>query len=557
MERVRTSLDPHHLFVIGICGLALILTLLPMVWLFLGPSIERGEVNFEFLAAALSQRRLVRALTNTIEASLATSLCATIVGAVLALLVTRTDMPFRRIVSTFTVGSFITSSYLLAFAYVLLLGPNAGVLNQALISIFRLEEAPFDIFSFGGYVFVATLEAVPLVFLTCVAALSSLDGSLENSARILGASSMRIVVTITIPLIAPAIGAGALLAFISTLSLYGAPAILGIRVVPTEIQALLGFPARFDLAAGVSVYLMALALVGLGLYQQLLSRSGRFVTMTGKWGPAEPFRLGKFRWPVFATAVAYLVLAIVLPYAALGYASLAKAVGGDMSLENLTLDNFAFIFRDDLSMRGLQNSLMLSFGAALVASMFAAVIGFAEARGGHNWSIRLLDAFLMLPFGIPSVVIAVGLILAFIRPPLVLYGTIWIIGLAYLIKFLPIAIRILVAVFEQIDRSLEEASQIVGASPTTTFARITIPLAWNGIISAAFLVFIPCFRELGASIILASPYNETIAFAMMSAWGAVSFEVACAIGVVMLLVTFVAQMLFGRSRQVAVGVAGS
>jgi iron(III) transport system permease protein len=557
MERVRTSLDPHRLFVIGICGLALILTLLPMVWLFLGPSIERGEVNFEFLASALSQRRLVRALTNTIEASLATSLCATIVGAVLALLVIRTDMPFRRIVSTFTVGSFITSSYLLAFAYVLLLGPNAGVLNQALILIFRLEEAPFDIFSFGGYVFVATLEAVPLVFLTCVAALSSLDGSLENSARILGAGSMRIVVTITIPLIAPAIGAGALLAFISTLSLYGAPAILGIRVVPTEIQALLGFPARFDLAAGVSVYLMALALVGLGLYQQLLSRSGRFVTMTGKWGPAEPFRLGKFRWAVFATTVAYLVLAIVLPYAALGYASLAKAVGGDMSLENLTLDNFAFIFRDDLSMRGLQNSLMLSFGAALVASIFAAVIGFAEARGGHSWSIRLLDAFLMLPFGIPSVVIAVGLILAFIRPPLVLYGTIWIIGLAYLIKFLPIAIRILVAVFEQIDRSLEEASQIVGASPTTTFARITIPLAWNGIISAAFLVFIPCFRELGASIILASPYNETIAFAMMSAWGAVSFEVACAIGVVMLLVTFVAQMLFGRSRQVAVGVAGS
>jgi iron(III) transport system permease protein len=115
MERVRTSLDPHRLFVIGICGLALILTLLPMVWLFLGPSIERGEVNFEFLASALSQRRLVRALTNTIEASLATSLCATIVGAVLALLVIRTDMPFRRIVSTFTVGSFITSSYLLAF----------------------------------------------------------------------------------------------------------------------------------------------------------------------------------------------------------------------------------------------------------------------------------------------------------------------------------------------------------------------------------------------------------------------------------------------------------
>src|SRR5262249_54541222 len=338
---------------------------------------------------------------------------------------------------------------------------------------------------------------------------------------------------------------------------YGAPAILGIRVVPTEIQALLGFPARFDLAAGVSVYLMALALVGLGLYQQLLARSGRFVTMTGKWGPAEPFCLGKFRWPVFAAAVAYLALAVVMPYAALGYASLAKAVGGEMSLQKLTLDNFIFIFRDDLSMRWLQNSLMLAFGGALVASMLAAVIGFAEARGGHSWSIRLLDGFLMLPFGIPSVVIAVGLILAFIRPPLVLYGTIWIIGLAYLIKFLPIAIRTLVAVFEQIDRSLEEASRIVGASPSKTFARITIPLAWNRIMTAALLLFISCFRELGASIILASPYNETIAFAMMSAWEAVSFEVACAIGVVMLVVTLAVQLVLGRSRQAAFGVAGS
>src|SRR5262249_23471199 len=142
-------------------------------------------------------------------------------------------------------------------------------------------------------------------------------------------------------------------------------------------------------------------------------------------------------------------------------------------------------------------------------------------------------------------------------PLLVLHRTIWIIGHAYLIKLPPIAIRILVALFQHIDRSLEEASRIVAASITTTFARITIPLAWNGIVSAAFLVFIPCFRELGASIILASPYNETIAFAMMSAWGAVSFEVACAIGVVMLLVTLVTQMLFGRSRQIAFGVAGS
>jgi iron(III) transport system permease protein len=157
----------------------------------------------------------------------------------------------------------------------------------------------------------------------------------------------------------------------------------------------------------------------------------------------------------------------------------------------------------------------------------------------------------MLPFGIPSVVIAIGLILAFIRPPLVLYGTLWIIGLAYLIKFLPIAIRTLAAVFSQIDSSLEEASRIVGASPTTTFVRISIPLVWSSMVTATVLVFIPCFRELGASIILATPFNETAAFAMITAWGAVSFEVTCAIGVVMLAITLVAQILFARVRPAA------
>jgi iron(III) transport system permease protein len=196
---------------------------------------------------------------------------------------------------------------------------------------------------------------------------------------------------------------------------------------------------------------------------------------------------------------------------------------------------------------------VLSLGAALAATALAAVIGFLEVRRRDLRIMTLVDAVVMLPFGIPSVVIALGLILAFIRPPLVLYGTLWIIGLAYLIKFLPIAIRTLAALFEQIDPALEEASRISGASPTATFLRVSLPLVRPGLISACFLVFIPCFRELGASIILASPYNETAAFAMITAWGAVSFEVTCAIGIGMLAITLVAQLAFVRSRRIAFG----
>jgi len=538
------------------CGFALLLVVLPMGWLFIGPSIESGRLDVDFLAEVFGQRRLVGALLNTIEASLATSLLATVIGVALALLVARTDLPLRRIFSTLIMGSFVTSSYLVAFAYIVLLGPNAGVINQALMRLFGLDEALFDIYSFEGYVFVATLEATSLVFMTVVAALRTLDGSLENSARILGAKAFRVIGTITLPLTAPAIGAGALVAFISTLSLYGAPAILGVRVVPTEIQALLGYPARFDLAAGVSLYLMVLALGGLLLYQRLLNRPGRFVTLTGKGTPTETLPLGRWRWPAFAFAWTYILLSLFLPYAVLGYASLSKAVGADLSLENLTLANYAFILRDQLSMRGLKNSLLLAVGAALVAAMLASIIGFMAVRLREQRTMRAVDAVLMLPFGIPSVVIAVGLILAFIRPPLVLYGTIWIIGLAYLTKYLPIAVRTIAAVYEQIDSSLEEASRIVGASPTTTFTKISVPLAWNGIVSVVFVVFIPCFSELSASILLVSPYNETAAFAMITTWGGGSFEATCATGVIMLAitlcVTLVGHAAFVRSAPIVI-----
>jgi iron(III) transport system permease protein len=543
----------HGVLPATICTVAVVLVVLPMAWLLVGPSIESGRVNVDFLTAVFGQRRLVRALENTVTASLWTAACSTVLGVVLAFLTVRTDLPLRRSVSVLVVGSFVTSSYLLAFAYVVLLGPNAGVINQFLVELLALDDAPFDIYSFGGYVFVATLEAVPIVFLTVSAALQTLDGSFENAGRILGAGRLRVALTITLPLVAPAIGAGGLLAFISTLSLYGAPAILGVRVVPTEIQALLGHPARFDLAAGMSLYLVVLALAGLVAYQRLLARAGRFVVVTGKWGAAEPIRLGWLRWVALGACIAYLVVALVLPYIVLGYAAISHAVGATPSLANLTLANFRFILTDELTLRGFRNSLVLSFGAALAAVALAAVIGFLAVRRRELKIVALVDAIVMLPFGIPSVVIALGLILAFIRPPLVLYGTLWIIGLAYLIKFMPIAVRSLAALFEQIDPALEEASRVCGASPTTTFLRVSLPLVRPGLIGAGCLVFIPCFRELGASIILASPYNETAAFAMITAWGAVSFEVTCAIGVAMLVVAVAIQLAFVRARRIAFG----
>lgn len=539
--------------VAGRCGLGtllvipvLALILLPLVRIFLGPSFDSGHLSFGFLLASWTRPRLRGALVNTLEASLATSVVATMVGTLFALLTVRTDMPFRRMASALIVSAFVTSSYLMAFAYVLLLGPNAGVINRAIDSVLGLKSSLFDIYSFSGYIFVASLEGVPLAFLTCAAALHHIDGSLENSARILGARSARVLLTITLPIVLPAIGASALLVFISTLSLYGAPEVLGVRVVPTEIQALLGYPPHFDLAAGVSVFLILPALASLLLYRLLTRRSGRFVTISGKAEQTEPISLGRLRWVAFALVAFYIVLALVLPYAMLLSAAFSVAAGDGLTRHNLTLANFAFAFHDSLTMRALRNSVFIGTLTAATATLVAAAIAMGQARARHGIRHSVTDVITMLPFGIPSIVIAVGVILSFIGPPVQLYGTIWIICLAMFIKFLPIAIRALAPVFAQIDGSLEDASRICGATPLTTWTRITIPLARKGLIAAALLVFVPAFRELGASMILTSPFNETIAFALMRAWGAVSFEVACTIGVLMLIVTLLVQITAAR-----------
>jgi iron(III) transport system permease protein len=529
-----------------LCGGVAALVLLPIAWLFVGPSLESGRLSLEFLTAAGHVPRLRRALLNTLHASLAASLFATVIGAFLALLVVRTDMPWRRLSSVLIGSAFITSSYLMAFAYVLLLGPNAGIINRHLMQIFGLQEAPFDIYTFSGYVFIATLEGVPLVFFTCAASLRNLDGGLESAARMVGAGSLRIVMTITLPLIMPAIGAGALLVFISTLSLYGAPQVLGIRVVPTEIQSLFSFPPRFDLASGIAIYLMVPALLCLLLYRWLSRGTDRFVTLGGREAPTEPLRLGTLRWVALLMTAFYVLLALVLPYAVLLIASFSVAVGNGASFENFTLANVTYVFSDQLTMRALRNSLFIASVTAAAAAISAAIIALVQVRAPRHWALGAADAIYMLPFGLPSVVIAVGVVLAFIRPPVMLYGTIWIICVALFIKFLPIAIRVLVPVFGQIDRSLEDASRICGASAIGTFARISVPLAWTGLVTSVLLVFIPVFRELGASMILSSPFNETIAFAMMSAWAGVSFEVTCAIGVLMLVVTMVLQGVIMR-----------
>lgn len=533
----RLSLDAGTLLA-ALTGVVVVAAVAyPLLWLLGGPSIEKGQLDFDYLVRVLTERRYARALVNSLITGGATMVMSLLVGVPLAFLIARTDIPLAGLIRSLTVASFITPSFLLAFAYVLLLGPNAGLLNQLLVAVLSLAEAPFDIYTMGGLVFVATLEGVPLVFMATMATLETMDGNLENAARIIGAPGWRVAATITLPIIRPAVGAGALLAFISTLSLYGAPAILGIRVVPTEIRALLGDPPQFDLAAGLSLYLVVLSLAGFAAYRRLLRGQGAYVTVTGRWAPAERFALGWWKAGALAFCLLYLALAVVFPYAVLGFASLTRAVGVGLAPGNLSFDNYRYILSDELSLRAIANSLLLAVGAAVVGTVIGLVVAYVEVRGEGARGRGVLQYAAMLPFGVPSIVLGVGLILAFIRPPLVLYGTMWILLIAYVVKFMPLAVRTCSASLRQIDGSLEEASRIVGGSRLRTFCTITAPLVRRGAAAGGFLIFIPSFRELGASVLLTAPGTETVAFVMITSWGSVSFESTCTLGVITLLMT--------------------
>lgn len=518
-------------------GLVVALVLYPLFWLFIGPLFEKTRPDFGYLLSVMSEPRQLRALVNSLLVSGGTMIASLLVGVPIAFLVSRTDLPLAGMIRSLTVASYMTPSFLLAFAYVQLLGPNAGVINRMLVRVMGLSASPFNIYTMLGVIFVATLEGIPLVFLATSAAMETMDGNLESAARILGAGPTKVAATVTLPIVLPAIAGGGLLAFISTLSLYGPPAILGVNVVPTEIRNLLGFPPNFEQAAALSIYLMVLSLVGFFAYWHLLKGKTLYVTVTGRWIPAERLPLRGWKAPALMCCLLYLVAAIALPYLMLGFASLTHAVGVGFRPGNFTLDNYRFLFGDPFSLRALRNSLILGVGASIAGTLLGLVVAYIETREGDAPGAKFLQYVAMLPFGIPSIVLGVGLILAFIRPPVLLYGTMWILLVAYIIKFMPLAIRTTSASIRQIDPALEEASRIIGGSRIKTFWQVTVPLVRRGLLTGAFLIFIPSFRELGASVLLSGPKTETAAFAMITSWGSVSFEVTCALAVVTLFMT--------------------
>jgi iron(III) transport system permease protein len=514
----RRRIGLEH-WVMGAAILCLIvLVVLPLLSLLFGSVRGEHGLSLEHFGEVLTGRLYVNALKNSLILGAWTGLFSLIIGVMLAFAVSRTDVPGKNLLQLTASLSYLSPPFLTAIAFVYLFSPNAGLVNVFMRDVMGLPWLTFNVFSMAGLVLVTVLHTFPYVYLLASSALQSVDASYEEAAQILGASRFRTALSITAPLVAPAILSGTLLAFVNAIALFGSQAIIGLpgRIVtlPTRIYALFDYPPEYALASALSLVFVLITVAALYLQRAFLARRS-FVTLGGKGARPQLMQLGSWRWLLFGFAVLVFVVSIVAPYATLIAVSVSKSWGLDF-WKGLTLAHYKFILFDyNVTQRAILNSLFLATVAACFAVLLGAVIGWIDLRTLLPGR-KLLDYASLIPLGLPGIVVAVALIQFWLKMPLALYGTLAILLLAYVGRYIPLSVRAANASLRQVDPSLEESAKILGASWATTMREITLPLIRPGLFAGWLLVFVPVIQELSASILLFSSSSITLAVAVFN-----------------------------------------
>ena len=535
--------------VLGATALVLvILVIYPLLFLLWGSISSKSGVTLDNFATAFSSRSYYMALVNSVLLGLGCAVAAVLIGAPMAWAVSRTNMPGKGVVRMLVYISYMTPPFLTAIAYVSLLSPNAGLINRLVASAFGTESGPFNIFSLWGMIFVTSSHVFPYVFMLTSSALESLDASLEELAQILKASRFKTAISVTLPLVAPAILSGALLAFVNAIALFGSQAILGlparIYTLPTRIYALFNYPPKYELASALSMLLIGLTVAALYFQRRFLEKRS-YVTMAGKGVRPQLIDIGRLRYVALALCFVVFSFSVLLPYLTLLAVSFSRSWGLDF-LQNLTLDNFEFVLlKYEVTQRAILNSLMLAVAAATIAIAMGILIAYIDMRTTVRGR-KLLDYISMIPLGLPGIVLAVGLVQAWLRTPFDIYGTMAILLLAYVTRFIPLAVRSANSALQQVDPSLEESARISGASWLKSLFTITIPLTRRGLFAGWLLVFVPALQELSASILLFTSATTTLAVAVYNLYETGQIEPVAALSIVNMVVICIALYLAGK-----------
>jgi iron(III) transport system permease protein len=514
---------------------------LPLGWLaWVSVSSESGGTTLAHYRAVFRDPALSKALWNTLVLAFWVGLASIGLGAPLAWLTARTDLPAKSALRALVMASFVTPPFLGAFAWVMLAGPNAGLINTLWRQWTGATGPLVNIFTMPGLVFVVTIYTFPYVYIMIANTLTLIASDLEEAAAIHGAGRLTVALTVTLPMVLPAVMSGFILAVLQALALFGSPAILalpaGFHTITTQIWSFFQYPPRVEQAAAFSLPLLLATALLLVVQKRVLGRRG-YAAVGGKGGRRHVIPLGAWRWPALAACLAVMACAIFLPYAVLAKAAFSRAWAQPLTWSNLTLGNFTFTFFEYGATRAaIVNTLELGLLTASVGAVMVALLAYVSNRRlivGY----QVVSFLALAPVVIPGVVLAVALFIAYTRPPFILYGTLAILFVAYLTKEMPTGYAQSDATFRGIPVDLEDAGRILGAGRLRILRDVTAPLARSGIIAAWCFIFIGVIRELSASIILFTPNTQVMSVVIFDLKEEGQFGAIAVLGLVMLALT--------------------
>jgi iron(III) transport system permease protein len=550
--RAGAGFDLSGVILVAFALVLCVLIVLPLSWLVYYSVVDRnGGFTLANFATLVTDPSFLDPLITTVILATTSSLLCCAVAAPMGWLVARTDMPWRRTTRALVTASFVTPPFLGAIAWELLAAPNSGLLNQLYRALFGVEadEHLFDIYSLPGLIFVISCYTFPYVFVLVANALDRIPGELEDASAILGGRTWTTARRVTVPLALPALLAGALVAFLQAMTLFGSPAILalpaGFHTMTTKIWSLFQYPPKPELAAAASLPLLLLTVALLRAEHVILGRRS-YAVVGGRHGNPRQIRLGALKWVALAFCFLVLLCPVFLPYGALLNAAFSPVPSQLVTFATVTLRNIHFVFFElSATQLTLKNTFLLGTLAATIGTTLALVIAYVTAREavpGH----RALGFMATAPVAIPGIVLGVALFLSYTRPPFVLYGTLWILLVAFVTISLPAAYQQLQAAFRTVHPELEDASRILGATRLTALRQITAPLLRTGVIATWCFIFVGVIRELSAAIMLFTSETKVVSVLIFDLNESGDLGAIAVLGIIMLVITFAVVVLVNR-----------
>ena len=542
----------------GLITLAVLLTvgflvLLPVVFLveeslntgdpMAFPPQQYGLANY----VAMFEEDL-QVISNTVIIAVAATVMAILIGFSLAWILTRTNVPGRDKLERLMELPYYMTPLVGALAWAVLASPKSGFFNQ----IWRWAGGTGDfvnIYSMFGIAWIMALFEGTVAFVMISAAMKSMDPALEESARVIGASKLRTALTVTLPLVMPGVLGATLFVFAEMLGSFAAALVIGIParvyVITTAIwDSTLSYPPAYGRASAMGLALFVVMFAMLSFYRWMVSR-GSFATITGKAFRPRRMDMGRMAWLLFAVCVLYVVVAVLLPIAALILTSLQRFATALLHQAQFTLANYEMALALGPVRTALANSLVLGLSVATIGVIVMALVVWIIYRSqlpGRG----SIEYIVMFPQAVPRLVFGLALLWAWLNMPIPIYGTLWLLALAYFTVMLPIGVRTLAGVVLQVDKSLEECARVCGAGWLHQLRTITLPLLKPGVIAAWLLIFMACVRELGVSVFLMGPNAKVIAPSIVSAFASSGIELTAAMALIQTFTVILALLILFR-----------